>query len=134
MVIRFALMIVEYQRWRKFISNPIIKWLNLHLPLCIRQKIATNVRSYTVEQSKNKSPEITDVNEHTVKNIMEKYKVQLLIHGHTHRQGIHDVKLGDGNGKRIVLGDWYDKDCVLIKDTNGFRFQRIDDYLDATLT
>ena len=40
---------------------------------------------------------------------MEKYRVDTLIHGHTHRPDIHDVTLKQGSGKRYVLGDWTDK-------------------------
>ena len=120
----------DYQRWRKFISHPIIKWMNLRLPMSIRKKIASDVRSYTVEQTKNKAPDIIDVNHATVKQTMEKHQVKTLIHGHTHRQDMHEVELSTGTGRRIVLGDWYEKDCVLIKDTNGYRFERIADYIN----
>ncbi|MEM7027576.1 MAG: UDP-2,3-diacylglucosamine diphosphatase [Pseudomonadota bacterium] len=119
----------DYQRWRKFINHSVIKWMNLRLPFSIRKKISTDVRSYTVEQTKNKSSEITDVNESTVIQEMEKHQVKILIHGHTHRQAMHDVNLSSGSGKRIVLGDWYKKDSILIKDTNGYRFERVADYI-----
>ena len=96
----------------------------------IRQKIASDVRSYTAEQTKQKSSDITDVNQATVVKVMEHNQVKTLIHGHTHRQAMHEVALSNGNGQRIVLGDWYEKDCVLIKDSNGYRFERVIDYIN----
>lgn len=122
---------VDYQKWRNFISHPFIRWLNLRLPLSLRQRIASGVRDYTVEATEQKAPEIIDVTEKTVVATMQEFNVRTLIHGHTHRQAMHDVDLGDSRiGKRIVLGDWYIKDCVLIKDTDGFRFERVAEYLD----
>jgi UDP-2,3-diacylglucosamine hydrolase len=56
--------------------------------------------------SSRKSSDIMDVSEATVKNAMEEFGAQLLIHGHTHRPNIHEVWLDEGIGKRIVLGDW----------------------------
>lgn len=120
----------DYQKWRTFISNPVIRWLNLHLPFLLRQRIASSVREYTVEATEQKLPEITDVNQATVIAVMQEYNVSTLIHGHTHRQAMHDVPLENGTGKRIVLGDWYEKDCVLVKDTSGFRFERVAAYLE----
>ncbi|MEQ8428115.1 MAG: UDP-2,3-diacylglucosamine diphosphatase [Gammaproteobacteria bacterium] len=121
---------VDYQKWRKFIANPFIRWLNLHLPFSLRQRIATGVREYTVEATEQKLPEITDVTQATVVATMQKHNVLTLIHGHTHRQAMHDVTLESDAGRRIVLGDWYEKDCVLVKDSAGFRFERVVALLD----
>ncbi len=120
---------VDYQKWRRFISHPLVRWLNLHLPMALRQRIATGVRAYTVEATEQKPDDITDVNEAAVIQAMQQFDVRTLIHGHTHRQAIHEVALASGMGKRIVLGDWYEKDCVLVHDDAGFRTERLPDYL-----
>jgi len=62
-----------------------------------------------------------------VDKVMEKYKVRHLIHGHTHRPAIHNFQLDDGEAIRIVLGDWYEQDSVLIWDEAGYRLGRIGD-------
>ena len=121
---------VKYQSWRRFITNPFIKWLYSIFPLSLRKKIAGSVRSYTVEATKRKSPEITDVSIKTVIKTMKQYNADVLIHGHTHRQAMHDVNLDGVLGKRIVLGDWYEKDCVLIYENNEFQYERIEDYIN----
>ncbi len=120
---------VDYQKWRRFITHPLVRWLNLHLPMALRQHIATGVRAYTVEATVQKPADITDVNEATVIQAMQHFDVHTLIHGHTHRQAMHDVALTSGMGKRIVLGDWYDKDCVLVQDEAGFRYERVTDFV-----
>jgi UDP-2,3-diacylglucosamine hydrolase len=122
---------VKYQKWRKFITNPFIKWIYFIMPYALRKKIARNVRSYAADAVQKKSPEITDVTQTAVKETMNNYKVETLIHGHTHRQAIHDIDLNGTTAKRIVLGDWYEKDCVLIHDEKGFRFERVQDYINT---
>ena len=54
---------VKYQNWRKFITNPLIKWIYSIMTLALRQRIAYGVRGYTAQAVKNKSPEITDVSQ-----------------------------------------------------------------------
>jgi UDP-2,3-diacylglucosamine pyrophosphatase LpxH len=44
---------------------------------------------------------------------------------------MHDISTEDVNAKRIVLGDWYEDDCVLIHDDNGYRFERIENYINT---
>jgi UDP-2,3-diacylglucosamine hydrolase len=59
---------------------------------------------------------ITDVTPATVQAWFDRYGVQRMIHGHTHRPAIHD----EGNGRRrIVLGDWYEQGSVLRVDADG---------------
>ncbi len=60
---------------------------------------------------------------------MKKHDVLCLIHGHTHRQAVHEFKIDGQDAKRIVLGDWIQEDSVLVSDKDGFRLLRIDEYL-----
>jgi len=68
-----------------------------------------------------------DVTPEAVDAVMNKYKVRHLVHGHTHRPAIHNFALDDGEATRIVLGDWYEQDSVLIWDEAGYRLGRIAD-------
>jgi UDP-2,3-diacylglucosamine hydrolase len=120
---------VKYQKWRKFITHPFIKWIYFIMPFSLRKRIARDVRSYAADAVQKKAPEIIDASEKTVKEIMNNFLVKTLIHGHTHRQAIHDVDLNGTPAQRIVLGDWHEKDCVLIHDKTGFRFERVEDYI-----
>ena len=47
-----------------------------------------------------------DVNQAEVVRVMQQHNTTLLIHGHTHRPGVHDVALDSGTAQRVVLGDW----------------------------
>ncbi len=42
-----------------------------------------------------------------------------MIHGHTHRPGVHTYELDGSTCTRIVLGDWYDQGSVLRLDEDG---------------
>ncbi len=122
---------VKYQKWRRFITHPFIKWIYSIMPYSLRKKIARNVRSYAADAVQKKPAAIIDVTEHTVIETIKKFNIEVLIHGHTHRQAIHDISTEDVNAKRIVLGDWYEDDCVLIHDDNGYRFERIENYINT---
>ena len=50
---------------------------------------------------------------------MREQGTKLLIHGHTHRPGIHEFRLDGTDAKRIVLGDWYHSGSYLHFGPNG---------------
>jgi UDP-2,3-diacylglucosamine hydrolase len=93
----------DYQKFRRRVRNPVNKWLLRHLPLSKRQAIAERWRNKSMEANTNKASNIMDVNPEAVDQIMGQYDCDLLIHGHTHRPGTHDL----GEKSRMVLGDWH---------------------------
>jgi len=121
---------VKYQKWRKFITHPLVKWIYFIMPFALRKRIARDVRSYAADAVQKKSPEIIDASQKTVLETMNDFDIKTLIHGHTHRQATHDLNLNGTPAQRLVLGDWYEKDCVLIHDEKGFRFERVEDYIN----
>jgi UDP-2,3-diacylglucosamine hydrolase len=122
---------VKYQKWRKFITHPFIKWVYSIMPYALRKKIARNVRSYAADAVQKKSPEITDVTQSAVLKTINNFNIDTLIHGHTHRKAMHKVECGERLAQRIVLGDWYEDDCVLIHDETGYNFERIENYIES---
>ncbi len=92
----------SYQRFRRQVRNPLYRWLLAHLPLKKRQAIATDWRARSRAANSNKAANIMDVTPEAVEQQLEKYDAALLIHGHTHRPGVHHHR----NGDRVVLGDW----------------------------
>jgi UDP-2,3-diacylglucosamine hydrolase len=120
---------VKYQKWRRFITNPIIKWIYFIMPLTLRTRISRNVRGYAAEAVQKKAPEIIDVTETAVLDTLKNFSVETLIHGHTHRQARHEIKFNNTQATRFVLGEWFEQDCVLVHDKTAFRFERVDDYI-----
>jgi UDP-2,3-diacylglucosamine hydrolase len=45
--------------------------------------------------------------------------VEVLLHGHTHRPGVHTVDLGSRKAKRLVLGDWHTQGSLIRWDSRG---------------
>jgi len=63
--------------------------------------------------------EIMDVNQSAVETVMRQFGVSTLIHGHTHRPGIHKFQIDGTTVRRIVLGAWYDDSSVLRFASDG---------------
>ncbi|MDT9587387.1 MAG: UDP-2,3-diacylglucosamine diphosphatase [Candidatus Arsenophonus melophagi] len=107
---------VSFQRYRKKVHNPLLQRLFLALPLSTRHSIAKRMRKNSQAAIQLKPAYITDVNKQTVIEKFQKYQVDWMIHGHTHKPAIHDIHV---NGKilhRAVLGAW-DKNIAVIKIT-----------------
>ena len=96
-----------YQAFRAKVHTPWIQKLFLALPLFIRQKIAARMRADSKAANSHKSMEIMDVNTQAVVDVMEKYHVQWLIHGHTHRPDVHTLTANGEPAYRVVLGAWH---------------------------
>ncbi len=115
-----------YQRYRKFITLPIVEKSFMSLPVSLRKLLAHRTRSYTKRLVRDKSVKMIDAEHDTVLKIMRQYRVTTLIHGHTHQCRVHEFKLNGAAAKRIVLGDWYQRDNVLVY-ADGFTMMRISD-------
>ena len=117
---------IDYQEFRRFARDPGNQQAFLKLPLAARAIQAEKYRARSQEQTRLKPEEIMDVNPGTVVETMRSHNVLHLIHGHTHRPKVHDVDVHGSPGKRIVLGDWYEQDSVLVWDRSGYRLGRIE--------
>ena len=119
----------KYQLFRKIVRHPLIIQTFLLIPLYIRKKIASRTQAKTSASMLKKNNEIMDVEQKTVETMMSKYKVSLLIHGHTHRPNTHVFKVDSKTLQRIVLGDWYEQDSVLVCQAEERNLLKIRDYL-----
>ena len=116
---------VRYQRVRQMVRNPEWQAQMRAKPLKERLRISKEARRQSLEQTINMSLDIMDVNQDEVKRVIQKYNVDVLLHGHTHRPGIHDVQVGNRKAKRIVLGDWYTQGSVVRWDTRGPKLEEM---------
>ncbi len=107
-----------YMKFRKNARNP--KWQQAFLsrPLKDRQTVARQLREISQAQNQGKKQEIMDVTPEEVIHNLEENKVQLLIHGHTHRPAIHNIEANGKPARRIVLGDW-DTDVWYLQATKN---------------
>ena len=116
---------VQYQRVRVMTRNPDWQASMLAKPLKERLNIAEEARRQSLEQTLNLSMSIMDVNPDEIKRVIAAHGVDVLLHGHTHRPGIHTVDLGNRKAKRIVLGDWYQQGSVLRWNMQGPKLQEM---------
>ena len=110
---------IPYQKFRRKVRNRLVQRLFLSLPLSLRERIARSLRGTSEKATAYKSEDIMDVSPQTTESMIRDTGVGVLIHGHTHRPGMHDVELGNRTAKRIVLGDWYRDGNYLRIDDNG---------------
>lgn len=94
----------KYQRYRKLVRFPLVKALLLSQSLTKRQLIAQKLRQKSQQDNKTKTDSIMDVNHNKVCQSMQ--KVDVMIHGHTHRPDVHQYHIKNDIKKRYVLGDW----------------------------
>lgn len=103
----------EYMEFRRMVRDP--QWQQAFLAKPVEERIAfaRQARSESKSQTRQKAMEIMDVNQREVEKLMSNHQVDLLIHGHTHRPGIHHFTYEGKELTRIVLGDWYEQGSVL---------------------
>ncbi len=115
----------SYQRYRRFVHNPVIRALYLALPRRFRDRIAAYARRRSMAANAGKSAAIMDVNSVAVANALRRHGVRLLIHGHTHRPAVHTLDLDGKRARRVVLGAWYEQGSVLQWTATGPELRQI---------
>ncbi|MEM5528448.1 UDP-2,3-diacylglucosamine diphosphatase [Gammaproteobacteria bacterium AS21] len=111
---------VEYQNFRIMVRSQSWQQQFLAKTITERLSIAEHLRSTSQKMTKQKSSEITDVNQHAVIDALNQSGVELLIHGHTHRPQIHSIEQTNTASTRVVLGDWDTSLWYLRCDENGY--------------
>ncbi len=116
---------VEYQRFRLQMHDPQWQQQMLRLPLAQRLVIARQYRADSLAATSDKALEIMDVNPQAVAQFLRQHQAQHLIHGHTHRPGVHRFELDGVECRRYVLGPWYESGSVLVCDEDDCRLQSL---------
>jgi UDP-2,3-diacylglucosamine hydrolase len=108
-----------YQRLRGTVRDA--EWQRQFLALSVdaRRALAGAARAGSQAHTASMEYAITDVNAASVAQALRAAETAILLHGHTHRPGMHALEV-DGRGRtRIVLGDWYTQGSVLRWDSKG---------------
>jgi UDP-2,3-diacylglucosamine hydrolase len=109
-----------YMDLRSTVRDPEWQSAFLRKPLGERRKIAADLRATSRAEIAAKPTAIMDVNESTVGETMRRFGVRHLLHGHTHRPGVHEFRLDGHEAARIVLGDWHEAGSLVRWTEQGF--------------
>ena len=66
-----------------------------------------------------------DVNAATVDTAFRATGVRRMIHGHTHRPGVHDSQIDGQWAQRIVLGAWYEQGSYLNYEAGRYELREL---------
>lgn len=102
-----------YQQFRSQVRSP--QWQHgfLAQPLAERIVFAEQARSQSAQNKVMQSIDIMDVNQSAVEQLLNEFEYpEVLLHGHTHRPGMHTIVFDDHKCERWVLGDWHDTAVV----------------------
>ncbi len=91
-----------YQSMRRLLRSETWQEDVLRRPLAERRALATAMRAESAATNANKADNIMDVSAAAISQVMQENEATVLIHGHTHRPGIHLHPWG----RRYVLGAW----------------------------
>lgn len=120
---------VSYQRYRRFMESGFTRFVFPRLPYFLRIKLAHGLRPLIRKSADRKAMDIIDVDQQTLEQAMQVCGAQQLIHGHTHRPGVHQFELNGQAAARTVLGDWYEGDSVLVCEKGEKKLMRVGEYL-----
>ncbi|MER1966107.1 UDP-2,3-diacylglucosamine diphosphatase [Castellaniella sp. GW247-6E4] len=97
---------IGYQRLRRVVRTAWVQCAFLALPLALRRRIAAWARARSHRARAMKTMRIMDVNPQAVERALAAAGCSVLIHGHTHRPGMHELNAGGRACRRFVLPDW----------------------------
>jgi UDP-2,3-diacylglucosamine hydrolase len=110
---------VKYLAARARIRTPKWKQSALSRPLWLRKLYACWYRYRSGVDKSRKTQYVMDANRSAIIAALEQHNVATLIHGHTHKPGVHQLKVKGKPARRFVLGEWNPKGAVLFWTLEG---------------
>ena len=109
-----------YQELRSSVRTADWQRRFLALPFDVRDRFANKARAGSKAHNARTAPRIQDVNPAAVETAYRTARVRRIIHGHTHRPGIHDTLVDGEPAQRIVLGAWYEEGSYLVYENGRY--------------
>jgi UDP-2,3-diacylglucosamine hydrolase len=114
-----------YQELRSLVRTSAWQRRFLALPRSHRELLADEARAGSRRHTARTVPYIMDVNEAAVAAALRAARVRRVIHGHTHRPGVHDLELDGAPAQRIVLGAWYEQGSYLSYERGRYELREL---------
>jgi UDP-2,3-diacylglucosamine hydrolase len=115
----------SYQELRSIVRRRDMQRRFLALPLERREVLAGEVRAGSRRHTARTVPTIMDVNTRAVERAFRAAGVRRMIHGHTHRPGVHDLTIDGASAQRIVLGAWYEQGSYLSCERGSYALRSL---------
>lgn len=115
----------SYQELRSTVRTPEWQRRFLALPLADRELLANQARAGSKQHISRVIPTIMDVNEDAVSTAYRATRVRRIIHGHTHRPGIHDTQIEGEPAQRMVLGAWYEQGSYIRYEQGRYELRNL---------
>jgi UDP-2,3-diacylglucosamine hydrolase len=116
---------LPYQELRSIVRTSDWQRRFLALPLEVREMLASAARAGSREHTSRTVPYVMDVNPRAVEEAFRAARVRCIIHGHTHRPGIHEFTLDGVPVRRIVLGAWYEQGSYLVYEKGAYELREL---------
>jgi UDP-2,3-diacylglucosamine hydrolase len=114
-----------YQELRTMVRDAAWQRRFLALPLAHREVLADQVRAGSRAHTARTVPYIMDVNAAAVTAAFRAARTRRMIHGHTHRPGVHDSEVDGAPAQRIVLGAWYEQGSYLRCERGSYQLREL---------
>src|SRR5580704_6266024 len=114
-----------YQELRSVVRDPAWQRRFLALPRAHRELLADEARAGSRRHTARTVPYIMDVNAAAVMAAFRAAQVRRMIHGHTHRPGVHDLEVDGSAAQRIVLGAWYEQGSYLSYERGRYQLREL---------
>lgn len=111
---------LAYQRLRSVVRSGDWQRRFMRLPLATRRLLADAARAGSRAHTGMVAADIMDASDEAIIDVLRACAVRTLIHGHTHRPGVHEFLVDGTTAHRIVLGAWYEQGSCLRWDQNGY--------------
>jgi UDP-2,3-diacylglucosamine hydrolase len=115
----------SYQELRSTVRTPDWQRRFLSLPLEDRELLANQARAGSKDHMARVIPTIMDVNEDAVSTAYRATRCRRIIHGHTHRPGIHETSIEGEPAQRMVLGAWYEQGSYIRYENGQFELRSL---------
>jgi UDP-2,3-diacylglucosamine hydrolase len=115
----------SYQELRSIVRESAWQRRFLALPRGSRELLADEARAGSARHTARTVPDIMDVNAAAVTAAFRASGVRRMIHGHTHRPGVHAVEVDGERAQRIVLGAWYEQGSYLSYERGRYQLREL---------
>ena len=114
-----------YQELRSTVRERTWQRRFLSLPLPVRAGLAEQARTGSRAHTARAVPYVMDVNLDAVAAAHRATGARRIIHGHTHRPGVHEMLVDGESAYRVVLGAWYEQGSYLHYEAGRYELREL---------